>query len=153
GQPSDSQVRMRHQCLALSALAVFLVADFPVDAQYPPGGYPPGRYPGGGGGGLPFPRRGKKKTSKEAQVPENLQDVNGMLREMDAESVIVEAKDTRIIKLKRTDKTKFFQNGDEIKPDVLKPGDHLLIEAMQYEEGYLYAVNVMLEKEGTSQER
>jgi len=139
---------MRHRCLALSALAVFLVADFPLEAQYPPG-----RYPGGGGGGLPFPRRGKKKTSKEAQVPENLQDVTGMLRGMDAESVIVEAKDTRIIKFKRTDKTKFFQNGDEIKPDVLKPGDHLLIEAMQNEEGYFYAVNVIIEKEGNSQER
>jgi hypothetical protein len=137
---------MRHRCLALSALAVFLAADFPLEAQYPPGRYP-------GGGGLPFPRRGKKKTSKEVQVPENLQDVNGMLREMDAESVIVEAKDTRIIKLKRTDKTKFLHNGDEIKPEVLKPGDHLLIEAMQNEEGYFYAVNVILEKEGTAEER
>ena len=100
-----------------------------------------------------MPRRGKKKTTTkdEDQIP--LQDMKGMLRKLDGKAVVVEPEDTRIVNLKRTDRTKFIKDGAEIKPDTLKPGDHLEIEYREDEEGYLYAVNVMLEKEGTADER
>jgi hypothetical protein len=150
---------MRHPWLTLGVFALFLMAESPVAAQYPPGGYPPGgyppgRYPGGTGPGLPLPGRGKKKkSSKNQEEQEQLQSVKGMLRQLDDKFVIVEAPDTRIINLKRLAGTKFLKNGDEIKTGVLKPGDHLLIEFTQDDEGYLSAVNVSLEKEGTEQER
>src|SRR5689334_20796173 len=133
-------VRVR-RTVFLIAVAGFFVAELPVGAQYPGGGYPPGgyppggypggypgRYPGGGGMGIPFPRRGKKKSSKDDQSQKQeaqLHDVSGLLRQLDDTSIVVESKDTRIINLKRTGTTKFFKAGEEIKPAVLKPGDHL----------------------------
>src|ERR1700686_3152425 len=95
---------MHSACLTLAALASLFAGDLCLNAQYPPGGYPPGGYPPGGrypgGGGLPIPRRGKSKTTKDKEQ-QQLQDVRGILRKLDDESIIVEAKDTRIIELKR----------------------------------------------------
>jgi hypothetical protein len=101
-----------------------------------------------------FPGRGKKKTkTKEQKDQEQLQSVTGMFRRIDDKFVVIEAQDTRIITLKRSASTKFLKNGEEIKSDVLKPGDHLLAEYIQDDQGYLTAVNLHLEKEGTEQER
>ncbi|MBI2679663.1 MAG: hypothetical protein HYX25_01490 [Candidatus Solibacter usitatus] len=67
---------------------------------------------------------------------------------------MVEAQDTRIINFRRTGDTKFLKNGEEVmKPGDLKPGDHLLIDARQDGESFLYAVNVSFQKEGTPEER
>jgi hypothetical protein len=101
-----------------------------------------------------FPGRGKKKTkTKEQKDQEQLQSVTGMFRQMDDKFVVIEAQDTRIITLKRSASTKFLKNGEEIKSEVLKPGDHLLAEYVQGDQGYLTVVNLHLEKEGTEQER
>jgi len=101
-----------------------------------------------------LPGRGKKKTkTKEQKDQEQLQSVTGMFRQMDDKFVVMEAQDTRIITLKRSPNTKFIKNGEEIKSEVLKPGDHLLAEYIQDDQGYLTAVNLHLEKEGTEQEK
>src|SRR5213078_4715155 len=50
-------------------------------------------------------------------------------------------------------KTKFSKDGDEMKPSALKPGDHVLVECTQDQEGFFYAVNVIFQKEGTAAER
>ncbi len=138
-------------------MTLFLAIDFPIAAQYPPGGYPgggypPGQYPGGGGG-LPFPRRNKKTKTRQQKEQEQLQSVTGVLRVMDDKFVVIEAKDTRLISLKRSSSTKFLKNGEDMKSEALKPGDHLMIEYTQDDQGYVTAVNVNLEKEGTEQER
>lgn len=147
---------------AFGALALLVAADALAPAQYPPypGGYPPGGYPpgacppgypcGGAGGGIPFPGRNKKKK-KDDQEP--LQSLSGMLRQLNDKRIILEADDTRLLDFKRQDSTKFLKDGDPLKPDVLKPGDHLMIEYRQDDEGYMTAVNVTLEKEGTAAER
>jgi len=127
---------------------------------YPPGGYPPGGYPGGGypypgGGGVGFPaprRRGKQDQNKNKDAEDRV-NVSGLLRKLDDSSLIVQAQDTRIITLKRTSQTKFQRNSKDIKPSILKPGDHLRVEAHQDDQGYLYALTVVLEKQGTEQER
>jgi hypothetical protein len=149
---------MRYPSAAFGVFVLFVAASFPLSAQYPPGGYPPGGYPpggypGGGGGGIPFPRRNKKSKTTKPQDQQPLQSITGIFRQLDEKFVIVEAKDTRIINLKRQASTKFLKNGEEIKPDVLKPGDHLYIDARQDDQGYFYAVNVSLEQEGTAEER
>jgi hypothetical protein len=159
---------MRYLCLAPGALALLLVAQIPLQAQYPPGGYPPGgyppgtyppgRYPGGGypgGVGMPIPGRGKQKktTTTEDNKKAPLQSVTGMLRQLDDKSLVVEAQDTRIINLKRTAETKFYKDGQDLKPDVLRPGDHILIEYRQDDESFLYAVRVNFQKVGTLEER
>jgi hypothetical protein len=142
-----------------------LTLSFPVLPQigypggYPGGGYPGGGYPypGGGGGiggpGLPIPHRKKKKDKTAKDAPEPLTNVTGILRQLDDKSVVVEAQDTRIISLKRTEKTKFFNDAKEAKPADFKPGDHVQIEATQDVEGFFFAVNVILEKPGTAAER
>jgi len=150
---------------ALGALVIFLTAGLPLSAQYPPGpgnpgGYPPGTYPpgacppgypcGGGGGSIPFPGRHKKKKDDDQQP---LSTLTGMLRELNDKRVVVEAQDTRLLNLKRLASTKFLRDGDPVKPEVLKPGDHLMIEYRQDDEGFMTAVNVTLEKEGTPSER
>ncbi len=154
-----------HRSRAALVFCVFLVLNGPeMLAQvgypgggYPGGGYPGGGYPGGGGGvGLPFPRRGKnKKTAKDKQKEDNepLNEVTGMLRSMNDKNVVVEAQDTRIINLKRTDRTKFLKNGEEIKASEIKAGDKVTVEARQDEEGFFTAVNVIWQREGTAGER
>ena len=115
---------------------------------YPPGQYPPGQYPGSTGGvGLPIPRR-KKKDEK---VP--LQSTSGMLRRIQKEHVILEADDHRILNYKRTSDTKFLKEGSAIKPAELKPGDLIEIESSEDDEGFLTAVNVMWQQDGTAKDR
>ena len=175
--PGASRVTMKqesaamHRSRAALVFCAFLAAEGPeVLAQigypgggYPGGGYPRGgRYPGGGypgggaGGGLPFPRRGKnKKTAKgQKQEPaEPLQEVAGIVRTIDEKNVVLEAPDTRIINFKRTDQTKFFKNGEEIKASEIRPADKVAVEARQDEEGFFTAVNVIWEREGSAAER
>lgn len=148
---------MRHRCCAL--LFAFVVAELgalgQIGSPYPGGGYPPGRSPGTGSPGLGLPRIGKKKKDSKSQKgePEQLVTVTGVLREMDLKQIVVEAQDTRIINLKRSENTKFLKDGDEMKALDLKPGDHLMIEANQDEQGFFFAVNVMLQKAGSASER
>jgi hypothetical protein len=126
---------------------------------YPPGGYPPGRYPGGGypgggypgGGGIPLPGRKKKNPQKDDSQP--LLSIAGMMRKLNDTQLVLEAEDTRIISLKRSEKTKFLKDGDPMKSSDLKPGDHLQIDATQDEQGYYSAVTVNFEKAGTPAER
>jgi hypothetical protein len=154
--------------MRLIVLTFFGITTLPLLAQYPGGGYPPGGYPPGGGypgggyppgstypggrggTGIPFPRRGKK-TPKDQQ--KQLQTTSGMLREITDDSIVISAEDSRIINFKRADSTKFLKGGKEIPERTIKPGDHVSIEASQDETGYLHAVRVTFEKEGTAQER
>ena len=149
---------------AFGALVLLLTTGVPLPAQYPPGpgnpgGYPPGSYPPGacppgypcqtGGPGIPVPGRNKKKKADQ----EPLQTLSAMLRQLDDKGVVVESKDTRLIHMKRQPATKFLKDGDPIKPDTLKPGDHLIIDYREDDEGFMTAVNVTFEKEGTPSER
>src|SRR5437660_1021841 len=112
---------MRNLILTCGALALFVAPDLPLTAQYPPGGYPPGGgYPGSGVGLPRIPRIGKKKkTTAKDDEQQQLQDVSGMLRQMDAKTIVLEAQDTRILNLKRSDKIKFLKNGEDIKSEIL----------------------------------
>ncbi len=154
----------RYRFLA-AAIVLLLAAEFPAPAQYPPGGYPPGggypgggypggRYPDTGGVGFPMPGRNKKKknsTNDKNTAP--LENISGMLRQLDDKALVLEASDTRILNLARTANTKFFKDGKDLKPSDLKPGDHLNVDARQDEQGYYFAVNVNFQKEGTADER
>ncbi len=152
---------MRHSSVPITLFAVLVLEVIPLAAQYPgqypPGQYPPGQYPGGqspgqSGPGIPFPRR-KKKTTKDPADEANLKQITGTLRQLQDKSLTITADDTRNINFKRADTTKFLKKGEAIKPETLKPGDHVMVEANQDDEGYMYAVRVNLEKEGTAAER
>jgi hypothetical protein len=132
---------------------VLVVAQAPLPAQYPPGQYPPGQYPpgypGGGGIGFPIPHRSKKAKDKA----QDLQSVDGLLRRIDKDQVILEADDSRIVNFKRLDSTKFLKDGDAIKPAELIAGDHLTVEFSQDDQGFMTAVNVVWQQDGSAAER
>jgi hypothetical protein len=120
---------------------VFLLAQCPLPAQIQAPGVP----------GIPMPRLGKKKPqAKTAQPTVN---VSGVLRSLDATQLVLEASDSRILTLKRTEGTKFYKNSAEAQPGDFKPGDHVFVDATKDDQGFLYAATVTLQKEGTSAER
>src|SRR5262245_48194196 len=109
--------------------AILLLIPIAAMAQVYPGGYPgqyqteypdqnprhprqyPGQYPGTGGG-IPVP--GRKTSSKDAKTTNQpLPNFRGSLKVFDAKAIAIELGDNRVLDFKRTDKTKFFKNGDE----------------------------------------
>jgi hypothetical protein len=126
----------------LALVLALIEAPMPAPGQYP-GQYPPGT----GGVGIPIPRRHKKE--EQAQ----LQSTSGMLRRILKDQVIVEADDHRILNFKRTSTTHFLKLGNPIKTADLKPGDYIEVEASQDEEGFLTAVNVMWQQDGSAKDR
>jgi hypothetical protein len=118
---------------------VLIAAPLPASGQYPPPN---------GGLGIPIPRR-HKKEEQAAQ----LQSTSGMLRRMLKDQVVVEADDHRILNFKRTDTTHFLKMGNPIKPAELKPGDYIEVESSEDEEGFLTAVNVMWQQDGSAKDR
>src|SRR5215467_9929391 len=158
---------MRRAC-ANFVFLLLVAAELPLAAQiggpgqypgqYPPGQYPPGQYPGGGyppggGGGIPFPRRGKSKKTTEKDNPAPTKELEGMLRKLDDKLIVLEAPDSRILSIRRSNNTKFLKEDEPMKPGDLKPGDHLKVDATQDDSGYYYAVTVNFDKAGTPTER
>jgi hypothetical protein len=147
--------------LPLIGCAGLMFAQFPggYPGGYPGGGYPGGaRYPGGrtgspGGMGLPrFPGKKKKDKPSKEQL-ENLTDLRGTLRRLDAKMLYLEADDKRILQIVRNDETKLLKNNEEAKSSEFVPGDHLIVEAATDDENRFIAVRINWEKEGTEQER
>ena len=144
----------------LRASVLFLVAMAAAQAQvgYPGGGYPGGGYPGGGYPGqspypgnrgptvpgIPIPRKGSKPSTQNASEP--LPNFRGKLKQMDAKNITLELGDNRVLEFKRTDKTKFYKGGEELKSPEFKPGDQVSIEGPEDPHGYMVAVNVYWEK-------
>src|SRR5947199_9750006 len=89
-------------------------------------------------------RKGKSSDSKNAQQP--MPNFRGTLRQMDEKSISLELGDNRVLDFKRTDKTKFLKNGDEVKSPKFNPGDQISVEAFEEPGGYMRAVNVYWEK-------
>src|SRR5580693_8322794 len=83
---------------ALLVAALPLLAQYP--GQYPPGQYPPGQDPSGqyppgtGAGGTGIPHLGKKKTQN--QDDPNAVKLEGTVAKIDANSMVIQAADTRI---------------------------------------------------------
>ncbi|HEX4593166.1 MAG TPA: DUF5666 domain-containing protein, partial [Bryobacteraceae bacterium] len=109
--------------------------------QYPPGGYPPGqgpgRYPGSGGAGgsgIPSPRRGSSKTTDAKQPAAQPRNFSGVIRALNDKSFDLETTDTRILTIQLTDKT--------VKPEGLKTGDGVDVEATQNADGAFLASTI-----------
>ena len=110
--------------------------------QYPPGGgYPPGQYPGrypggAGGSGIPMPRRGSSKstTNDQKQTAVQPRTFSGVIRELNDKSFDLETTDTRILTIQFTEKT--------VKPEGLKTGDGVDVEATQNADGVFQAATI-----------
>ncbi len=113
-------------------------------AQVYPGGYPGGYpYPGNPVPRIPIPRKGKPQPeSTKAPLP----NFRGKLKRMDDKLITLALDDDRQMDFKRTGKTKFFKNGEEVKDPKFNAGDQISIEGPEDENGYMTAVNVYWEK-------
>ncbi len=138
--PNDSSMRLLNDLKKLLALSLFTGLGFAwqYPGQYPPGQYPPGQYPPGQGGqgpGIPFPRRGKKTSDKDAaKNAEQPLHFMGKVRAVEAKHFEVDAPDTRTLVFQINDQTK--------KPDGLAPGDEVDVDARQDDKGYYVALTV-----------
>ena len=137
-----------------AGLLVLCLAAGVASAQiYPGGGYPGGGYPGGGyPGGVSIPVPGSTRGSQGSQnKAAPLPNFRGRLKQVDSKSITLSLDDDRIMEFKRTDRTKFFRNGDEVKsPADFKVGDQVSIEGPEDMAGNLTAMNVYWEKAGSS---
>ena len=152
---------MRLLCLSLAVLGAAVAQVGPpigYPGGYPPGGYPPGYpggyppgypggYPPGTGPGIPLPRRGKDKKSKD-QGP--LPSFRGKLKQMDSKSLRLELDDYRVMEFRITSKTKYLKDGEELKSPQFQPGDQLSVEGSEEADGSITAVNVYWEKAGSA---
>jgi hypothetical protein len=118
-----------------------------------PPAYPGQRpYPGSGGAIPGIPGSSRKSTGPNPNNQGNMPMPNfrGLLTRMDSKSITISLEDQRELDFKRTDKTKFFKNGEEAKPADFKEGDQISVEGPQDATGYLTAVNVYWEKAAAS---
>ncbi|MBZ5584671.1 MAG: hypothetical protein LAQ30_21165 [Acidobacteriia bacterium] len=93
---------------------------------------------------ITLPRR--KSASKDSETTMPLPNFRGRLKVMDDKSITVKLDDARELDFKRSGKTRFFKNGQEIKTPDFKPGDQLSVESSVDPEGFYTAVNVYWEK-------
>ncbi len=123
--------------MTLNTLAfILLLAQIGSPGGQYPGQSPPGQYPPGqGGGGMPFPGRGRKTTTSEKK--ENAVTsvfFKGTVRELDAKSMVIEAEDSRIITVQIVDKT--------TKPKDLAIGDKVDVSAREDGKGGFLADSI-----------
>src|SRR4051794_25304527 len=143
-----SLIGVKSSILMLISMAVAQSQVFPPGGGYPGQSPYPGQYPDRrpqNGPSLPIPgRKDKSSDSKNSQQP--MPNFRGTLRLMDEKSISLELGDKRVLDFKRTDKTKFLKNGDEVKSPKFNPGDQISVEALEDPGGYMRAVNVYWEK-------
>src|SRR5579863_7816807 len=92
---------------------------------------------GGALGQIGFPGVSRTSTKNPATT------VNGILRHISDDDLVVETDDKVVMTIKLGITTKYYKaSGGMIKSADLQPGDHLNIEAAQDDNGYFHAKNV-----------
>jgi hypothetical protein len=81
-----------------------------------------------------FPGRGSRKTTEEKPAPPAVRTYRGVVRAVDTKSLDLEADDTRLLTIELSEKT--------TKPDGLKIGDGVEVEATQDKDGLFHAVSI-----------
>jgi hypothetical protein len=121
---------------------------------YPGGGYPNGTpYPNStpypnGGGNVPAPTQPRRNSGSVNSAP--LPNFRGRIKLLDSKTITIGLDDDRVMEFKRTDRTKFFKNGDEVKSTAdFKIGDQVSVEGPEDMSGNMTAVNVYWEKSGS----
>src|ERR1035437_9802389 len=134
--PSSVKTAILLWAVSAAALAQIYPGGGSPGGGYPGGGYPGGQspYPGGRnptGSGIPIPGRTGKNSKADPRANQNgpLPNFRGNLKQMDEKSLSVELGDKRVMDFRRTDKTKFFKFGDEVKTPKFSLGDQVSVEA------------------------
>jgi hypothetical protein len=101
---------------------------------------------------IPGTSRGGKqgKNTPRTDTGSAYPNFRGKLKHMDDKTISLELSDDRVMDFKRTGKTRFFKNGDEVKDPKFNPGDQISVEGPEEANGYMTAVNVYWEKAAVS---
>ena len=114
----------------MNCLKAIVVSLFALGVVYAQIGMP--RLPGTGQGpGLPIPGRGRQTKTSGKEKDTVLPNFAGTLKRLDAKAIVVELDDYRVLEFKRTDKTRFFRQKEEVKESGFKNGDHISVEARE----------------------
>ena len=79
--------------------------------------------------GIPVPGRTSKSKTPAPNQNGPLPNFRGNLKVFDDKAISVELGDKRVMDFRRTDKTKFFKAGDEVKTPKFNLGDQVSVEA------------------------
>ena len=90
----------------------------------------------------------QRRDSQTARTTTALPNFRGVIKQIDGKSITLALDDHRELDFKRTDKTKFFKGGSEIKSPDFKAGEQVSVEGQEDLLGNLVAVNVYWEKVG-----
>src|SRR5579885_992436 len=146
-EESVIMVVMRAVRLMMTVCALGLTAQAQYPGQYPgpyppggypPGGYPPGRYPGQGQpNGQPGPLgRRPRGGNPNAGAPTT---TYGILRIAAGRQFVIESDDHRIITYKAGPNMSVEKDGKPAAISQFAPGDHLIVDATEDEQGYYTA--------------
>lgn len=101
------------------------------------------------------PAKSDRATGSTSAKREELTDfdtLKGVLRRMTDSEMLVETDDRRMLKVSRTDRTRFLIREDPIKASEIEPGDKVMIDAGRDSKGKWVASQVRLTKRGTPEE-
>lgn len=101
---------------------------------------------------LPFPKRSSRSKSEQQEAKQPTSNTTGMVRRMDADWLILEADDHRIMSFRIGTKTVLQKERRDAKLNEFRPGDHVTVDANQNDEGQLFATTVTFDKAGTAAE-
>jgi len=127
--------------------------------QYPPGTYPPGRYPGQyppGQGPTRNPNDDGRPTMRRRNGNPDAgtsTTTYGMLRIAAGSQFVIEAEDHRIITYRTAGAIRVQRDGKDVDLTSLAPGDHLIVDSTEDNDGYFTATDVKFDKAGTPADR
>jgi hypothetical protein len=114
---------------------IFLLAAVVVSAQYP--------YP------YPRTRRPGAAAPPGGEVPKGVVIVfKGKLKVIDKKKIVIETETSELLTIKLTGKTKFLDNGKEVKPTAIDLETPLTVDVNQETDASLLAVNVTVDSPG-----
>lgn len=121
--------------------------------NYPPGQYPPGQGPNGTGtgtnsGGPPTLKRGGKNSAAVITAT-----TYGMMRATAGAQFVLEAEDHRIITFKMSSATTVEKEAKPVDIAIFTPGERLIVESTEDDNGYFTAVSVKFDKPATPSDR
>lgn len=150
--------------LIVCALGFAVQAQYP--GQYPPGGYPgqyPGRYPGQYPPGQYPPSQSPNGRTQQQDGPPTLHrrganaaastTTYGMLRTSLGSQFVLEADDHRIITYRTAGPIKVTRDGKDVDLASLSPGDHLIVDSTEDDQGYFTATEVRWDHAASAQDR
>jgi hypothetical protein len=105
-------------------------------------------------GQIGFPGQDRTPTFSRTSTKNPVSTVNGILRRISDDDMIVQTDDKVIMTIVLGITTKYYKaSGGMMKPADLQPGDHLSVDASQDDKGRYHAKNVNQIKVGTPAER